>query len=104
MKFRVAVAAVAVLVALALCGCPHGAYFASVRVGPPAPVVYGPVGLAPGPGWVWTDGYYDWVGGGWVWRSGRWAQPPHGGYIWRSPRYEPYRNGYRVHPGHWVRR
>lgn len=102
MKFRVAASAVALLGALALSGCPH-AYFAAVAVGPPAPVVYGPLGVAPAPGWVWTDGYYDWVRSGWVWRPGRWARPPHPGYVWQGPNYQRYRNGYRVYPGHWVR-
>lgn len=103
MRFRVAAAAMTLLGALALCGCPHATYFAAVRVGPPAPVVYGPVGVAPAPGWIWLDGYYDWVGNGWVWRPGRWARPPHAGWVWRKPYYEPYHNGYRVHQGYWSR-
>ena len=103
MKFRVAALAVVLFGALALGACGHGAYYAAVRVGPPAPAVYRPVGVAPGPGFVWIDGYYDWVGNGWVWRPGRWARPPHPGYVWRKPRYERRRNGYRVHPGHWAR-
>lgn len=102
MKFRVA-SAVVLLGTLALCGCPH-AYFAAVTVGPPAPVAVGPVGVAPGLGWVWTDGYYDWGGTSWIWRPGRWARPPRPGYVWRRPAYRPYRNGYRVTPGRWVRR
>lgn len=88
---------------LADCGG-GGVYYAGVSVGPPAPLVYGPVGVAPGPGYYWTDGYYDWVGGAWVWRPGRWARPPHPGYVWRRPYYDRYRNGYRMHPGYWARR
>lgn len=104
MKFRLVASTFALLAALTLSGCPHGSYFAAVRFGPPAPRVFGPVGVAPGPGFVWTDGYYDWVGGGWVWRSGRWARPPRRGYVWERPTYRPYRNGYRVRRGRWVRR
>ena len=86
-----------------LAGCGDGTYYAGVTVGPPAPLVYGPVGVAPGAGYVWTDGYYDWVGTRWVWRPGRWGRPPHPGYVWRRPYYEHYRNGYRVHQGRWAR-
>ena len=104
MKIRVAASAVALMGVLFLSACPHGVYFAHVSVGPPAPLVFGPVGVAPGPGWVWTEGYYDWVRGSWVWRPGRWARPPYPGYVWRSPTYERYRDGYRVHRGRWARR
>jgi hypothetical protein len=101
-KFRVAASALALAGALALSACEHTVYWAGVSVGPPP--LGGPVGLAPGPGFVWTDGFYDWRGGSWAWRPGRWARPPHPGYVWRRPTYERYRNGYRMHPGRWARR
>lgn len=81
-----------------------GAYYAGVTVGPPAPLVYGPVGIAPGPGFIWTDGFYDWRGGRWVWVPGRWVRPPYPRARWVRPYYERYRHGYRMHPGHWSRR
>ena len=35
----------------------------SVGIAPPTPrVAPGPIGVAPGPGYVWTNGYWDWVG------------------------------------------
>jgi len=83
------------------CGGEDSVYYAGVTVGPPAPLVYGPVGVAPGAGYVWTDGYYNWAGGSWRWTSGRWSRPPHPGYVWRKPYYESYHKGYRYHPGHW---
>lgn len=44
----------------ALLGCGGGYYRAGVVIGPPPPPpVYGAVGYAPGPEYVWTDGYYD---------------------------------------------
>lgn len=103
-KVRVAAATVALAGALALSACDHVIYFAGVNVAPPPPLVFGPVGSAPGPGFVWTDGYYVWNGNRWMWRGGRWARPPHPGYVWRKPSYERYRNGYRLHEGRWVRR
>jgi len=103
-KFRVAASTLALLAALTLPACDHHfVYFAGVNVGPPPPPMYGPVGVAPYPGWVWVDGYYNWSGNRWVWQPGRWARPPHPGYVWRRPSYEHYRNGYRVHEGHWAR-
>ena len=35
----------------------------SVGDPPPAPQLVGPVGVAPGPGYVWTNGYWAWNGG-----------------------------------------
>jgi len=103
-KFRVAASTLALVGTLALSACEHTLFYAGVNFGPPPPLVFGPVGRAPGPGFMWTDGYYVWGGNRWVWRPGRWARPPHPGYVWRSPRYERTRNGYRVHQGRWVRR
>ena len=103
-KIRVGAFTVALLGALAFSACEHSNFHAGVTVGPPPPPMFGPVGLAPGAGWVWTDGYYVWGGNAWRWRPGRWARPPHPGYVWRRPSYLPHRNGYRVHQGRWVRR
>ena len=50
-----------------LTGCAAGNGYAVVRFGPPPPPRYGVMGFAPGPGYVWTDGYYDWRGGRWFW-------------------------------------
>lgn len=102
-RFRVAALIAALAGALVLSACEHVRYYAGVNVGPPPSLVYGPVGVAPYPGWVWADGDYYWGGSRWVWRPGRWARPPHPGYVWRKPYYERYRNGYRMHPGRWVR-
>lgn len=102
-KLRAAAFAFVLLGAMGLSSCHDGTYYAGVSVGPPPPLAYGPVGVAPGPGYMWTDGYYDWGGNNWVWRQGRWARPPHPGYVWRKPYYEHRGHGYRVHQGHWQR-
>lgn len=101
-KFRVAVATVVLLGAWAFSACDHVTYFAGVNFAPPPPLVVGPVGPSPGPGFVWTDGYYTWGSNRWMWQQGRWSRPPRRGYVWRKPYYEPYHNGYRMHQGHWV--
>jgi len=101
-KFRVAASIVALAGSLALPACDHVTFYKGVSIPPPPP--FGPVGVMPGPGFVWTDGSYQWSGSNWVWRPGRWARPPRAGDVWRAPVYERHRNGYRVHHGRWVRR
>lgn len=49
-KFTAAASTVALMAALALSACEHAHYFAGVSVGPPPPVAFGPVGVAPAPG------------------------------------------------------
>jgi hypothetical protein len=69
-----------------LTGCVAGNGYAAVRFGPPPPPRYGVMGYAPGPGFVWTDGYWDWRGGRWFWVDGRWREDGH---------------RYRFHRGYW---
>jgi len=75
-----------------------------VGTAPPPPLVVGPVGVAPGPGYIWIDGYWDWVGGGWVWVPGRWVLPPSPRAAWIGPVYRHDHGGYRYFRGHWTRR
>jgi hypothetical protein len=104
-RFELRVAAPVILAgALALSACDHTTLYAGVNVGPPPPMFWGPVGVPPGPGWVWIDGFYTWGGNNWMWQPGRWARPPHPGWVWRRPTYVRTRNGFRMHQGRWVRR
>ncbi len=69
---------------------------------PPPPVYYGygyarPV--APGPGYAWIDGYYDYYGRDYRWRPGYWAPRPHHRAYWYAPRY----HGGRYYAGYWRR-
>ena len=84
-----------------LTACGEGRYYAGVAVGPPAPLVEGPYGVAPGPGYIWTPGYYDWVGGNWAWQRGTWRNRPHPIDRWVAPRYERHGNGYVQRGGGW---
>ncbi|HMF77460.1 MAG TPA: hypothetical protein VK604_17510 [Bryobacteraceae bacterium] len=86
-----------------LAGCGGGHYYAGVAVGPPAPLIEGPYGVTPGPGYIWTPGFYDWDGGNWAWRRGEWRRPPHRGDHWVSPRWDRRGNGYQHHGGRWQR-
>src|SRR5437899_653525 len=55
----------------------------TVRVAPPAVLVESPV-PPPGPGYVWTPGYYRWDGRAYVWVPGMWVVAP-----WPEARWEP---------------
>ena len=55
---------------------------------PPAPRVVRVRPIAPGPGYVWVDGYWYPVGNHYRWHDGYWSRPPYEGYRWIGPRYE----------------
>lgn len=89
---------------LSACAPGYNSGYAGVAYGPPPPR-YAVIGVAPGPGYVWTDGFWDWRGGGWVWMPGRWMRPPrpHARWVpgyWEE-RHEHDRRGYRFHRGYW---
>jgi hypothetical protein len=46
--------------------------------------------ISPGPGYVWTRGYWRWTGAGYEWVPGGWVIRPNPGTMWVE--------------GHWVRR
>jgi WXXGXW repeat (2 copies) len=54
-----------------------------IAIGVEAGPVYGaygytapaPVAVAPGPGYIWVDGFWEYVGPRRVWRPGYWAPP-----------------------------
>ena len=83
---------------LAACGSGYGAYYTTY--GPPPPR-YGVVGVAPGPGFVWTPGWWDLHGSRWAWREGAWVRPPHAHAVWVAPEWRHEGHGYRFHRGHW---
>jgi len=89
----------ALLAAMLLTGSPALKAQVSVGIGigaPPPPRVYArPV--APGPGYVWVDGYWYPVDGRYVWHRGYWTYPPYSGAAWVGPRWE----GGRYYNGYW---
>jgi hypothetical protein len=72
-----------------------------IRIGPPPPVHVGVVGVAPGPGFVWVEGYHRWDGGRYVWVPGEWRMPPRPRARWVPPHYRRFRGGWAFVPGHW---
>lgn len=94
-----ATAAVLLGTVLSACGGYYGRGY--VAYGPPPPPRYGVMGYAPGPGYVWTDGYWNRAGGSWAWVNGRWAVPPRGRRVWVRPEWRAEGRSYRFHRGYW---
>jgi hypothetical protein len=71
-----------------------------VRVGPPALPIYAQP-LCPGPGYLWTPGYWGWnEEGGYYWVPGTWVIAPVG-MLW-TPGYWGWGGGfYAWHRGYW---
>jgi hypothetical protein len=72
----------------------------SVRIGPPALPVYAQP-ICPGPGYMWTPGYWAWNDdGGYYWVPGTWVVAPVG-LLW-TPGYWGFVGGfYGWHAGYW---
>jgi hypothetical protein len=67
---------------------------------PPAPEVE-VQGNPPGPGQVWTPGYWHWNGNRHVWMHGSWAAPPQAGMIYEPARWENRNGRYFFNDGRW---
>ena len=66
---------------------------------PPLPVYAQPV--IPGPGYIWTPGYWAWGPGEYYWVPGTWVLPPAVGVLW-TPGYWGWVDGrYFWHAGYW---
>jgi hypothetical protein len=88
--------------AMVACGGGYrNGYVAAVAPPPPAPYSMGAAGYAPGPGYVWVEGFWNLNEGRWGWVNGRWAVPPHRRSFWVADRWERHGNGWRYRRGHW---
>jgi len=70
-----------------------------VADGPPLPR-NDPVIVAPGPGYVWIPGAWEWQGR-WVWVGGYWATPPHPAAVWVEGYWVRGPYGWHRVSGHW---
>lgn len=91
-------AASVILLGTVLTACGGG--YVVAAYGPPPPR-YGVVGVAPGPGYVWTEGYWNLSGGQWAWVGGRWMHAPRAHAVWVAPEWRHEGRGYRFYRGHW---
>jgi hypothetical protein len=72
----------------------------SVGIAPPLLPVYAQPPI-PGPGYIWTPGYWAWNGAGYYWVPGAWVLPPRIGVLW-TPGYWGWSGGaYVFNPGYW---
>jgi len=90
-----------VLLGTILTGCAPGGGYVSARLGPPPPPRYGIIGVTPGPGYMWTDGYWEPRGGRWYWVGGSWRRPPRGRRHWVPNQWHQDRGRYRMRRGRW---
>jgi hypothetical protein len=89
-----------VLVSLSAASFAQIAVGISVRIGPPALPVYAQP-ICPGPGYMWTPGYWAWNDeGGYYWVPGTWVLAPVG-MLW-TPGWWGWGGGFYVwHAGYW---
>lgn len=83
-----------------MAGCTGVGVSYRARTAPP-PLRVETYGPAPGPGFVWINGYWNWGGNNYVWVPGRWDRGPRPGSRWVDPRWEHRGNSYRFHRGYW---
>jgi len=83
---------------LTAAGC--AAHVAYVRV-PPPPARVEAYGYAPGPGYVWIQGYWRWGGRGYAWAPGYWVRPPRPAAVWVPGHWVSTPSGYYWRAGHW---
>ena len=73
---------------------------ASISIAPPPLPVYDQP-LCPGPGYLWTPGYWAYAAGDYYWVPGTWVLPPAVGLVW-TPGYWGYEGQrYIWHAGYW---
>jgi len=101
MNWKRAVLGGVMLASAFLTACASPGYVAYRVPGPPAPRVVGAMGYAPGPGYVWADGFWDLHGSRWAWVSGEWRRPPHTHAVWVRPYWESRGSSWRFHRGYW---
>ena len=69
-----------------------------IQIGaPPPPRVLRVRPRAPGPDYMWVDGYWYPVDGRYRWHSGYWTRPPYVGARWIAPHHD----GSRFFDGYW---
>ena len=87
-----------VLAAFSMAACGRAVYYANV---PPPPLRAEVIGVGPGPGYVWVNGYWGWQGNRHVWIGGSWRRPPRARAVWIAPRWEARGGRYYFHEGRW---
>jgi hypothetical protein len=88
------------LAALASASASSAQVLVSITVEPPVLPVYEQPAI-PGPGYIWTPGYWAYGDDGYYWVPGTWVEPPAVGLLW-TPGYWGWRDGfYAWNAGYW---
>jgi len=98
-KHAFATAALGVILTVTTaCAAPSGRVY--VTAVPPPPIVE-VRRAAPGPAYVWVDGYHHWNGRAYVWTPGRWVAKPRSNSKWVKGHWEKSKKGYYYVEGRW---
>jgi hypothetical protein len=83
---------------LSCAGMTHAQVSLGIRIGPPPPPrVLHVRPVAPGPDYVWIDGYWYPSGGHYIWHRAYWSRPPYDGAHWIAPHHD----GTQFFAGYW---
>jgi hypothetical protein len=91
---------VAAAVALGAPTASSAAVAVSVDIAPPALPVYDQPPI-PGPGYIWTPGYWAWGPVGYYWVPGTWVLPPAVGLLWTPGYWAWGPGGFVFNVGYW---
>src|SRR5579862_3500028 len=98
MKCWMPLAVIAAALTAASCGPGYVGIYARTAPPPIRVETYGP---APGPGYVWLNGYWSYRDNNYSWVSGRWEHPPRGRRRWEDGRWERRGDRYQWREGRW---
>ena len=91
-----------VVLGLGLSACAaNGGYYYYRTPPPPPPPRAAYMGVAPGPGFVWIDGLWDWHGSRYSWVPGRWMRPPRRHAVWVPGNWQHEGRRYNWRRGYW---
>ncbi len=97
-------ASLAIAATLAIAPAAHAQVSFGIAIGhEPPPLRYEARPPIPGPGYVWTDGYYEPFNGQYRWHGGYWQRPPYEGAYYVHPHWDHYPDGWHQHEGYWAR-
>jgi len=82
---------------------PESALTVQIASPPPTETTVEQKPAAPGFGYIWVAGYWDYLDGHYVWRSGRWMEGKRE-FEYVRARYEFDGKGWVFHRPHWKRR
>jgi hypothetical protein len=58
--------------------------------------------VAPGPDYIWVNGYWVRQGASWLWTPGTWVRQPHANAAWIPGHWQHQPGGWAWIPGHWI--